>query len=98
MKINKITYFLTFVVLMSICMVSFNSTFKLIKQSSIVVVDEEIEDTEVEDDEFEKDDKIVYDKVSFLTIDSYNTSILWQNFNSDLYSIEIKIDSPPPKV
>lgn len=100
---NNTTYFLFFISLFGVLCISFNSTFKLLKQSVSIVLNEvDFDDIEEEDEtekkEIEEDSKLVSD---FKTLDYLyffqNKSIL-NPIESKLVSMLKNIQSPPPKI
>ena len=100
----SITYFLFFISLVGVLCISFNSTFKLLKQSVSIVLNEiDFDDIEEEEDETEKkeieeDSKLVSD---FKTLDYlyyFQNKAILNPFESKLVSMLKNIQSPPPKI
>lgn len=101
---NSITYFLFFISLFGVLCISFNSTFKLLKQSVSIVLNEiDFDDIEEEEDETEKkeieeDSKLVSD---FKTLDYlyfFQNKAILNPVESKLVSMLKNIQSPPPKI
>ncbi len=99
----KITYFLFFVCLTGVFCVSFNSTFKLFKQSvSFVLSDTDIDDMEEEDEtekkEIEEDAKIIseFHKLDLLFLLHSKSDL--NPIDAKLVSMSQNIQSPPPKI
>jgi hypothetical protein len=100
---NSITYFLFFISLFGVLCISFNSTFKLLKQSVSIVLNEvDFDDIEEEDEtekkEIEEDSKLVSD---FKTLDYlyfFQNKAILNPIESKLVSMLKNIQNPPPKI
>ena len=102
---TSVTYLLFIICLAGVFCLSFNSTFKLLKQSATVVVNEvdfddlaEEDETENEKKEIEEDSNLVSD---FETLDYLYFLQRKASLNpneSKLVSMLKNIQSPPPKI
>jgi len=98
------TYLLCLICLVSVFFVSFNSTFKLVKKSlSIVLNESDFDDLEEEEEnekkEVEEDAKIIskFENIQALYF-HYNNSFFLRYIETKLVSGLKIIQSPPPKV
>ena len=105
LRLKKNTTYLLFIIcLFGVLCISFNSTFKLLKQSVSIVLNEvDFDDIEEEEDETEKkeieeDSKLVSD---FKTLDYlyfFQNKLILNPIESKLVSMLKNIQSPPPKI
>ena len=99
---HKITYLLLVFCLVGICFVAFNSTFKLLKQSVVVILTEtneaDIEEDEAFKNTLEEDDVfyVDYDALYFFT--ENNLVQMFSHSDSKLVSTVQNIQIPPPKI
>ena len=100
---NSTTYLLFFICLLGVLCISFNSTFKLLKQSVSIVLNEvDFDDIEEEDEtekkEFEEDSKLVSDFETLDYLYFFQNKASLNPIESKLVSMLKNIQSPPPKI
>ena len=100
---TSVTYLLFIICLAGVFCLSFNSTFKLLKQSATVVVnevdfDDLAEEDETEKKEIEEDYKLVsnFETLDYLYFFQSKASL--NPIESKLVSMLKNIQSPPPKI
>ena len=100
---NITTYLLFFICLTGVFCVSFNSTLKLLKQSTSVVLNQsDIDDLEEEDEtekkEMEEDAKIASSFERLVFLYSTQNRLVLNPIEAKLVSMFKNIQSPPPKI
>ncbi len=102
---NSVTYLLFIICLTGVFCLSFNSTFKLIKQSITIVLNEvdfddlaEEDETETEKKEIEEDYKLVSDFETLDYLYFFQSKASLNPIESKLVSMLKNIQSPPPKM
>lgn len=100
---KKLLHIFVFICFTGVFCISFNSTFKLFKQSvSFVLSDIDIDDMEEEDEtekkEIEEDAKIIseFHKLDFLCLLHSKADL--NPIDAKLVSMSKNIQSPPPKI
>ena len=99
----KFTYSLFFICLIGVCFLSFNSTFKLLKQTvSVVLTETDFDDLEEEDEteknEIEEDAKLINEKSNLDFLYTSQTQLYLNHIEANSVSMFKYIQSPPPKV
>jgi hypothetical protein len=100
---TSVTYLLFIICLAGVFCLSFNSTFKLLKQSATVVVnevdfDDLAEEDETEKKEIEEDSKLVSDFETLDYLYFFQNKAILNPIESKLVSMLKNIQSPPPKI
>lgn len=100
---TSVTYLLFIICLAGVFCLSFNSTFKLLKQSATVVVnevdfDDLAEEDETEKKEIEEDSKLVSDFETLDYLYFFQSKASLNPIESKLVSMLKNIQSPPPKI
>ena len=100
---TSVTYLLFIICLAGVFCLSFNSTFKLLKQSATVVVnevdfDDLAEEDETEKKEIEEDSKLFSDFETLDYLYFFQSKASLNPIESKLVSMLKNIQSPPPKI
>ncbi len=99
---TRVTYLLFIICLTGVFCLSFNSTFKLLRQSVTVVLnevnfDDIAEEDETEKKEIEEDSKLVSDFETLDYLYFFQSKSSLNPIESKLVSMLKNIQSPPPK-
>lgn len=100
---NRFIYFLFFTCLIGVCSISFNSTFKLLKQSiSVTLTETDFDDLEEEDEtekkEIEEDAKLITEKSNLDFLYNQQIQFYLNHIEASSVSMFKYIQSPPPKI
>ncbi len=100
---TRVTYLLFIICLTGVFCLSFNSTFKLLKQSATVVLnevnfDDIAEEDETEKKEIEEDSKLISDFETLDYLYFFQSKASLNPIESKLVSMLKNIQSPPPKI
>ena len=100
---TSVTYLLFIICLAGVFCLSFNSTFKLLKQSVTIVLnevdfDDLAEEDETEKKEIEEDSKLVSDFETLDYLYFFQSKASLNPIESKLVSMLKNIQSPPPKI
>ena len=102
---TSVTYLLFIICLAGVFCLSFNSTFKLLKQSVTIVLNEvdfddlaEEDETENEKKEIEEDSKLFSDLETLDYLYFFQSKASLNPIESKLVSMLKNIQSPPPKI
>lgn len=100
---TSVTYLLFIICLAGVFCLSFNSTFKLLKQSVTIVLnevdfDDLAEEDETEKKEIEEDSKLFSDLETLDYLYFFQSKASLNPIESKLVSMLKNIQSPPPKI
>lgn len=99
---SNFTYTLFLICLIGVCFLSFNSTFKLLKQSITVSLTEtdfdDLEEDETEKKETEEDAKLITEKSSLYFLYTLKPQFYLNHMGANSVSMFKYIQSPPPKI